>query len=202
MKIKVKKIRKEANMPFRATSGSGAYDLSANEIERDSTNKQVKIKTGLAFAIPKGYVGLIFPRSSVKNTTLRLSNSVGVIDSDYRGEVMAFFDEIKESGKVYSVGERCCQILIVKAEEIEWEESDNLDKTKRGDGGFGSTGDSMPMWWGYIHTNGHIQVKKLFNKEYVTEAKNSPFVMKTFGPYHAKDREEALKKAEQWIKEH
>ncbi len=124
--------------PFKATKGAAGYDLTVNSIELLGY-KKIKYYLGVKVAIPEGHVGLIFPRSSVHKTGLRLSNAVGVIDSDYRGELSAIFDM---PGNVqYRVGDRCCQLVIIKLGEIdEWIES-KLDETERGESGFGSTGN-------------------------------------------------------------
>ena len=105
---------------------------------------QITYGTGLAMEIPKGFVGLIFPRSSIRKTDLSLSNSVGVIDSGYRGEIQATFNQrslSSQSGSfLYGVGDRIMQIMIIPHPEIEFEEVEELNNTERGEGGFGSTG--------------------------------------------------------------
>ena len=94
--------------------------------------------TGIAVEIPKGYVGLLFPRSSVRKYALSMSNCVGVIDSDYRGEIMATFRLTNPyQGKVYNVGDKCCQLIIVPAPEFEIEEVAELSDTERGTKGHG-----------------------------------------------------------------
>jgi dUTP pyrophosphatase len=94
--------------------------------------------------IPKGFVGLIFPRSSIRKTNLQLSNSVGVVDSGYRGEIQATFNKIQGIDNIerdsYKVGDRICQIMIIPYPPIEFKEVDELTNTERGEGGFGSTG--------------------------------------------------------------
>lgn len=142
MKINVKKLVDTAVMPIRGTSGAGAYDLAATSREYDGVRNQVKYHTGLAIEIPTGYVGLLLPRSSVCKTSVRLSNCVGVIDSDYRGEIMAVFDiKMNTTRNLYKDGERCCQLLIIKAEEIDFVEAAELSQTDRGEKGYGSTGN-------------------------------------------------------------
>lgn len=147
MQIKVKKLKPEATLPIKATEHSNGYDLTVIGTDFDGLNHV--IHTGIAVEIPIGYVGLIFPRSSISKKHAMLSNSVGVIDSDYRGEVIAKFrsynyaenQTVEFSGKSpYTVGERCCQLLIVKAEIVDFTEASELSETARGDGGFGSTG--------------------------------------------------------------
>jgi dUTP pyrophosphatase len=115
-------------------------DLVATKIISNTTF-DVTYGTDLAMEIPKGFVGLVFPRSSIRKYELILSNSVGVIDSGYRGELQATFK--KENGLdslAYKVGDRIAQIMIIPHPEIEFEEVDDLSDTERGDGGFGSTG--------------------------------------------------------------
>ena len=131
-----------ASVPFRATDGSAAYDLTARKVDLTVGNNIVyTVHTGLAVEIPEGYVGLVFPRSSVVNTSLLLSNCVGVIDSDYRGEITAkFYLQGNDGSHAYMVGERCMQLMILPVPTIEWEVADELTETSRGKGGYGSTG--------------------------------------------------------------
>jgi len=91
--------------------------------------------------IPERFVGLVFPRSSIRNTELTLSNCVGVIDSGYRGELQATFNKSNGLDSIsYNIGDRVCQILIIPYPPIEFVEVDELSNTERGEGGFGSTG--------------------------------------------------------------
>jgi dUTP pyrophosphatase len=92
--------------------------------------------------IPDGYVGLVFPRSSVSKTNLSLRNSVGVIDSNYRGEIMLKFLDLEEMDDLlwYLPGNKIGQIMIIERPQIELEEVEELSETDRGGGGFGSTG--------------------------------------------------------------
>lgn len=138
--IKIKKVR-DVPTPEYATEGSAALDLTAGEIEYDEDKEQTTIFFGIEMAIQPGWVGLLFPRSSIRGTRQRLSNCVGVIDSDFRGELRAVFDNHKRYGRVYELGERCAQILFVPAPQVNLNVVDELSETARGDGGFGSTGD-------------------------------------------------------------
>jgi dUTP pyrophosphatase len=99
---------------------------------------------GIALEIPEGFVGLVFPRSSIRKTKLQLSNSVGVIDSGYRGELQATFNKIittiENQKNDYKVGDRVCQLMIIPHPTIEFNEVNELSNTERGEGGFGSTG--------------------------------------------------------------
>jgi dUTP pyrophosphatase len=139
--LKFKKLHVDAQTPRRATPGSAGFDMVAisENIVNDPSKGYVEYGTGIALEIPDGYVGLCFPRSSVRQTGLILANCVGVIDSDYRGEIKFSFKYISGTAK-YKVGDRCGQIVFVKHENVKLVESDELGDTERGDGGHGSTG--------------------------------------------------------------
>lgn len=140
MKVKIKKLHPDAVIPKYAKPGDAGMDLTAVSVEDEYYNGNVVYNTGLAFEIPEGYVGLLFPRSSNSKKGLLLSNSVGVIDSGYRGEVSFKFKVLNSSMGVYKVGERIGQILIVPYPQIEFEEVEELSETERGTGSYGSTG--------------------------------------------------------------
>ena len=141
MKVGIKKLHTNAVIPKYAKPGDAGLDLTAVEIINED-GFQVTYKTGLAFEIPLGYVGLVFPRSSVRNYQLNLSNCVGVIDSGYRGEVQLTFNKLAGvPSKKYEVGDRVGQIIIMPYPEIELVEMENLSNTDRGEKGFGSTGN-------------------------------------------------------------
>jgi dUTP pyrophosphatase len=139
MQVKIKKLNPIAQIPFYAKSDDAGMDLVATgfTIEQSYT----EYFTGLAIEIPQGYVGLIFPRSSVSNTELILANSVGVIDSGYRGEIKVRFRTRMSlpSKKSYGIGDKIAQLIIIPYPQIEFEEVDELSSTERGEGGFGST---------------------------------------------------------------
>ena len=137
LEVKIKKLSDKAIIPTYAKSGDAGMDMYATKIV-SSDEKQVVYGTDIALEIPDGYVGLVFPRSSVRKTDLILANSVGVIDSGYRGEVMVSFKQF--GGKGYAVGERICQIMIVPYPTVKFVEVDELSDTERGTGGHGSTG--------------------------------------------------------------
>lgn len=139
MLLKVKKLRENAIIPSYANPGDAGFDLTAAETI-SVTETQIVYGTGLAFEIPTGYVGLVYPRSSIRKYDLRLSNSVGVIDSGYRGEVQVTFDRVGKKLQNYGPGDRVAQIIIMPYPHIELVESDELTNTVRGEGGFGSTG--------------------------------------------------------------
>ena len=142
MKVRIKKLSENVVIPTYAKDGDAGMDLVATSII-STTSTQITYGIGLALEIPKGFVGLIFPRSSVRKTRLMLSNCVGVIDSGYRGELQATFNKINNdsvSENDYKVGDRIAQIMIIPHPDIQFEEADELSDTERGDGGFGSTG--------------------------------------------------------------
>ena len=139
MNVKIKKLHKDAVIPTYAKPGDAGMDLVAVTEEWNKDNSMVTYDTGLSMEIPEGYVGLLFPRSSISKTILNLSNSVGVIDSGYRGPIMFKFRYLEE-GLVYDVGDRIGQILIMPYPTITFEEVDELSTTERGAGGYGSTG--------------------------------------------------------------
>ena len=139
MQIKFKKLTPEAVAPKQGTPGSAGFDLTAISCAWDEDNHVWNFGTGIAVEIPPGYVGLCFPRSSVFRTGTFLSNGVGVIDSDYRGEIKAKFYDFLE-GKLYDVGDRIIQLVIVPIPDVDFVESDDLSETERGTGGYGSTG--------------------------------------------------------------
>lgn len=135
MNINVKKLHKDAVIPAYAKFGDAGMDLVA--VETEEKGEWVTYKTGLALEIPDGFVGLLFPRSSVYKKNQRLANSVGVIDSGYRGEVMFKFSK---SDNQYNVGERVGQIIIMPYPQVNFNEVEKLTASQRGVGGFGSTG--------------------------------------------------------------
>lgn len=185
MKVRFKKLSPNAVTPARAHRTDAGFDLVATSRVFDK-HGTATYGTGLAVEIPDGYVGLLFPRSSVARKDLILSNSVGVIDAGYRGEVMFKFrptlvyvdkgltgkDETDYEGtdqtdpktqevtfhgrsryypdvdpgclpfppRVYEVGDRIGQLLILPVPDIELEEADTLSESERGTGGYGSTG--------------------------------------------------------------
>lgn len=168
MKVKIKKLHPDAVIPAYAKTGDAGMDLTAVSMKFDEYGN-ICYGTGLAFEIPEGYVGLVFPRSSIFNKGLVLSNSVGVIDSGYRGEVSFKFKPCLEMAEgvyqpnnpeslglksdaawyllheegnyvTYRVGDRIGQIIIMPYPQIELEEAEELSETERGTGGYGSSG--------------------------------------------------------------
>ncbi len=109
-------------------------------ISKATIGNQATYGTGLSIEIPEGYVGLIFPRSSICKTTMTLTNSVGVIDSGYRGELKAIFRLTGPHEMDYKIGDRIGQLMIVPIPTVEIEEVTELSTSIRGTGGFGSSG--------------------------------------------------------------
>lgn len=141
MKVKFKKLDANAVIPSYAKSGDAGLDLTAISI--NEAPEYYEYGTGLAVEIPKGYVGLIFPRSSVSKVDLVQANSVGVVDSGYRGEIKIRFKRVKHQDSNISRRfglERVAQLIIMKYPVIEVEEAEELSETERGEGGFGHTG--------------------------------------------------------------
>lgn len=142
MKIKFKKLYPEAVTPNYAKQGDAGLDLTSIGYKYDHLTKSHIHSTGIAIEIPSGFVGLLFPRSSISKKTQVLSNSVGVIDSGYRGEIKFVFKNTDHDfyHSHYQSGERIGQLIIVPYPTIELEETDELSDTDRGSGGYGSTG--------------------------------------------------------------
>jgi dUTP pyrophosphatase len=138
MRIRIKKIDPNAIIPRYANFGDAAVDLVAVRKWEDE-HGNLCYGTGLAMEIPQGFVGLLFPRSSVSKTNLRLANSVGVIDSGYRGEVILKFD--KSGNNEYKEGDRVGQLMIMENPPMHFVEVVNLPNSDRGEGGFGSSGN-------------------------------------------------------------
>lgn len=140
MKLKFKKLR-DVKTPTYGTTGAACFDFYAPNDVVVTQMLSNKIPLGLAFEIPPGYAMFIVPRSSTGlKTTLRQSNSIGVIDSDYRGEVLALFDRLGLKNEVINAGDRIAQGFILPVAQVDFIEVDELSDTERGAGGFGSTG--------------------------------------------------------------
>lgn len=140
MVVKIKKLHPDTVIPVYAKPGDAGLDLVATEKLIETTN-QITYGTGISIEIPEGYVGLVFPRSSIRKYELELSNSVGVIDSGYRGEIQLTFNIITSYANVYEKGDKIGQLIILPYPSIELLEVDELSETERGTGGFGSTGN-------------------------------------------------------------
>ena len=143
MKVRVKKLNERAVLPTYGSTGSAGGDLYCAE-ESDVTigaGETAFVGTGLAVEIPQGYVGLVYARSGLAcKKGLAPANKVGVIDSDYRGEIkVALLNHGKEPQTI-TKGERIAQLVVAPYIFAEYEEADDLSDTVRGEGGFGSTG--------------------------------------------------------------
>jgi len=138
MKINIKKLKDTAVIPQYAKDGDAGCDLVATSVIE--TDLYIEYGTGLAFEIPEGYVGLVFPRSSISKYHLDLANSVGVVDSGYRGEVTARFKKTSNTAyqTVYNVGDKICQLIVLPYPKVEFLETAELTKTVRGVGGYRS----------------------------------------------------------------
>ena len=168
--LKLKKLYEDVPTPKYATDGSAGIDLTAMSRFYDK-NGNVVYGTGIAVEIPEGYVGLLFPRSSITKKDIFVKNSVGVIDSDYRGEIMLkcapslgfadycgdngarygittdqdYFDSVTylddNSNNHYEIGDKCCQLVIIPIPKVVIHLVDELSETERGTGGYGHTGN-------------------------------------------------------------
>ena len=137
MQVSFKKLSENAVAPIKGTIGSAGFDLVATS--KRVTEKYIEYGTGLSFEIPIGHVGLLFQRSSVSNKDLSLSNAVGVLDSDYRGEV-TFRYRYKNLDDIYNIGNKIGQLIVIPYPKVSFIESKELTSTVRGTGGYGSTG--------------------------------------------------------------
>lgn len=137
MEVKIKKLHPEAVIPKYALDGDAGLDLT--NIGYIIEDTMITYSTGLAIEIPKGYVGLIFPRSSICKKDLMLTNSVGVLDSNYRGEITFKFRK-GDNTNYYYYGDRIGQLIIMPYPKIEFKEVEELSDSNRGTGSYGSTG--------------------------------------------------------------
>lgn len=140
IQVNYTKTHSDAVEPTYAKDGDAGLDLTAISKE-DLGNNMTKFNFGLAFEIPKGYMGCIYPRSSSYKTGQQLTNCVGVIDSGYRGEISAIFHKNRSSEKSYEAGDRIAQLIIQEIPKVKLIAVQKLSKTDRGSGGYGSTGN-------------------------------------------------------------
>jgi len=156
MKVKFKKLHEDAVLPKKANPGDAGMDIvcvsdgvAINSGEDKNQWYYIEYQTGLAVEIPENHVGLLFPRSSISKSALLLSNSVGIIDSSFRGPVCLRFkidanianQAVGEwQPAIYKKGDRIGQLMILPYPTIEPEFADELSETERGSGGFGSSG--------------------------------------------------------------
>lgn len=147
--IRVKKLKDNAILPTRGSAAAAGYDLYAAEGAFIPAGKTVMVGTGLAMEIPNGFWGGVYARSGLATKQgLRPANCVGVIDSDYRGEIIVALHNDSDSEKIVQAGDRIAQLVFhqtlmsIEIDGQSWEVVDDLDNTDRGDGGFGSTGSN------------------------------------------------------------
>lgn len=141
MQIKVKKLHQEAMVPARQTEGAAGFDVYSLETVVIKPGQTHLLKTGISMELPKGCVALLFPRSSLcLKLHLDMPNSVGVIDEDYRGDCMVGLRNLGTEDAIIEKHERIAQFIFVHYQAPELIEVDELSKTARGEGGFGSTG--------------------------------------------------------------
>ncbi len=141
MLVKVRRMNAEAILPTRGSLQAAGYDLYSPSEAHIPPHETVKISTGWAIAVPEGYFGGVFARSGLATREgLRPANCVGVIDSDYRGEVIVALHNDSDCQRHIEKGERIAQLILIPVPDIELQETSELDETERNTGGFGSTG--------------------------------------------------------------
>lgn len=144
MEVKIKILEADAMPPKYAKDGNAGMDIIATRIINENIF-QIRFGTGIAIEIPEGYVGLVFPRSSIRNYDMNMSNSVGIIDSTYRGEIQVTFNKLDVdhnecSDEYYQIGDKVAQLIIMPYPKIEFKVVEELSSTERGHNGHGSTG--------------------------------------------------------------
>lgn len=142
--INLRKLNSLAKLPMRGSNEAAGYDLYAatSYIIEVQPHTTVKVGTGLALEIPDGYFGAIFARSGLATKEgLRPANCVGVIDQDYRGEIIVAIHNDTEATRFINPQERIAQLVITPYLEVDFNEVEKLNTTSRGVGGFGSTGN-------------------------------------------------------------
>ena len=140
LQVNFTRLHADADIPRFMTPGAAAVDLSSIAYE-ELDDGYFSYNTGLAIELPPGTCAQLFPRSSIYRKNAILANSIGLIDSDYRGPIIAIFKSL-DGNPPYGLGERCCQLVISTLPTVTFTEVPELGKTQRGAGGFGSTGRS------------------------------------------------------------
>lgn len=143
MSIRFMKLRETAKIPFKSTKYSAGYDLSAdiNDKVLIKPHTTIKIGTGLAIEPPKGYFAAVFARSGIATKEgLRPANCCGIVDEDYRGEIIVALHNDSEETRIIEPGQRIAQLVFLPYIDGEFEEVKSLSETERADGGFGSSG--------------------------------------------------------------
>ena len=142
MRVRFQRLSPQAEAPARAHEHDAGYDLRASESARIAPGERASVGTGIAVAIPEGHAGLVLPRSGLAaRHGIALTNAPGLIDSGYRGEVRVLLSNTdpREPFEV-APGDRIAQLVVVRAEALEFDEVETLDETSRASGGFGSSG--------------------------------------------------------------
>lgn len=142
-KVKIHLLNNKAKMPVCGSKKAAGYDLHSicDEMITIGPHETVKMKTGIALEIPEGYFGAIYARSGIATKRgLRPANAVGVIDSDYRGEIIVALHNDTDQLQFVEPGERIAQLVIMPYLSVDFEEVSDLTATQRGDKGFGSSG--------------------------------------------------------------
>lgn len=138
--LKIKKLTEKAQLPLKMTKGAAGLDLFVSENVTLFPRRVTKVRTGLAVSIPKGYHGELHIRSSWGKRGIRPANCTGIVDSDYRGEVIMYLNNDNSSDTFWlKEGTRVAQLILVKDPPFSIKEVETLDETERGEGGFGST---------------------------------------------------------------
>lgn len=141
MEIKLKKLDDRAVIPTRGSSAAAGLDLYAMDAVTVEAGETVLVHTGIALAIPEGYAGFIYARSGIATKRgLAPANKVGVIDADYRGEIMVALHNHSAVAQAVDAGERVAQLVVAPFLSVELVLAESLDDTERASGGFGSTG--------------------------------------------------------------
>lgn len=143
MKVSVKILKENARLPHRGSAQAAGYDLYAclDEPVSIAPHETKMISTGLSIAIPEGYFGAVAARSGLAaKQGLRPANCVGICDSDYRGEYTVAIHNDSEFPREIQPDDRIAQLIVIPYLSVEFEETEELDETERGSGGFGSTG--------------------------------------------------------------
>ena len=145
LELKIKRLDKNAIIPKYGSEYAAGFDLYSCNLEEIEIEPQetILIKTGIAMEIPSGYAGFIYARSGLASKKgLAPANKVGVVDSDYRGEVMVALHNHSKEKQIINPQERIAQMVIAPYVKVDFNEVDSLNDTIRGEGGFGSTGTS------------------------------------------------------------
>lgn len=140
LQVKFKKLNADAKLPIKGSSSAACFDVYATSVEVN--NGVVTYGLGFSTEIPEGWRGVVVPRSNISKHPWVLANSIGIIDSDYRGEWMVKYRCVSNfiEAVPYGAGDRIAQIYFEKNEDVQFIEVEELDQTERGAGGFGSSG--------------------------------------------------------------